>query len=66
MSRTPSRIKFRNFNPSCGKLRESPDPSCANPKLHETDNVVDAIKNHSGEDVRDDDGLVITGLVCSN
>jgi len=58
LSRSPTRIDFRNLNPSCGKLRERPDASCANSELHETHDVVKSVESNSGEDVRDDDRLV--------
>jgi len=66
LSRTPSGIEFGNLNSSHRKLGKSPDPSCTNSELHQADDVVNTVKNNSGEYVRDDDGLVITCLICGN
>jgi len=60
LSGSPSCVEVRDLNPSEGELRERPDPGCPNSELHQPDNVVDAVKSDSSEDVGDDHRLMIT------
>jgi hypothetical protein len=62
LSGSPSCVEVRDLNPSEGELRERPDPGCPNSELHQPDNVVDAVKSDSSEDVGDDHRLMITYL----
>jgi len=66
LSRTPPGIEFGNLDSSHRQFRKRPDPSCANSELHQADDVVKTVKRNGGEYVRDDDGLVITCLICGN
>jgi hypothetical protein len=62
----PPRIEMRDLNPSGGKLGERPDSGSANSHFHETNEVVEAVKTDGSEDVRNNDGLMVADLVCTN
>ena len=61
----PPSIELRDLNPSGGKLGERPDPGGANSHFHKTNEVVEAVKSNGSEYVRNNGGLMVANLVCT-